>query len=83
MRKGVFILIFIAVCLCSSAFGVQVITNCSNLTVAGETYLLAINDIDNWDKGNCFNIQADNITLDCDNHYVDGVGTDRGINISI
>jgi len=82
VKKSLFFLLFIAVCFCSSVLGgTTIITNCSDLNVSGETYLLAINDVDNWNAGNCFNVQADNITLDCGNHYVDGVGTNNGINI--
>lgn len=49
------------------------ISTCSVLNSAGETYLLTA-DIINDGSQVCMSIQADNITLDCQGHLIDGDG---------
>lgn len=57
----------------------QEITNCQNLTGAGEKYLLK-NDIIDSTFRSCFIMKEDNITLNCENHLVDGTHLWDGVN---
>ncbi|MEM7817659.1 MAG: right-handed parallel beta-helix repeat-containing protein, partial [Candidatus Aenigmatarchaeota archaeon] len=54
------------------------IFGCANLSVAGASYDLA-SDIINA-SGTCMNISAHNVTLDCNGHMIDGIGSGYGIN---
>ena len=59
--------------------GTTTITGCSNLSVAGEIYILKAN-ISNSTTSNCINITAENVTLDCRNNIIDGDDSaDHGI----
>jgi parallel beta-helix repeat protein len=49
-----------------------VINNCSILGAAGETYSLA-NDVFNSTNMTCMRFNADNVTLDCNGHVLDGI----------
>ena len=51
---------------------VTCVSDCFILDIAGETYYLTADIIDST-TGVCFNITADNITLDCQNHLIDGI----------
>jgi parallel beta-helix repeat protein len=57
------------------------LTACGNLSVAGATYTLTSNVSSN---GTCFNIQSDNMTLDCQGYYINYslANTGYGINNS-
>ena len=46
------------------------ISTCTNLNIPGETYYLTA---DIWDSNEkiCMNITAENVTLDCQNHWID------------
>ena len=52
------------------------LTNCSNLTIANTVYTLQ-NNITNY-NGTCFNITANNITLDGQGYMIDGVTKNDG-----
>lgn len=78
---GIFFLSIISVAYAGNIAG------CSNLDTANTIYTLTAN-IDN-DAGTCMEIQADNVTLDCQGYTIDGVqgnnnfgiiGDDAGIN---
>ncbi|OYT43639.1 MAG: hypothetical protein B6U88_00380 [Candidatus Aenigmarchaeota archaeon ex4484_56] len=47
------------------------ITDCANLNQSGETYFLTA-DIINTSTSYCMNISANNVTLDCQGHTIDG-----------
>jgi parallel beta-helix repeat protein len=49
------------------------LTDCAVLDTPGETYYLT-QDIINSTASTCMNIQVDNVTLDCQNHIIEGVG---------
>jgi parallel beta-helix repeat protein len=51
----------------NNAGAAALISNCTNLSVADETYLLTQN---NESEGTCFDIAADNITLDCQGYNI-------------
>jgi hypothetical protein len=55
------------------------ISDCSVLDQEGATYYLTQDIIDKSED--CINIQANNITFDCQGHIVDGVDNNKGINI--
>ena len=48
------------------------ITDCADLDQPGETYLLT-EDIINSSASHCMNISANNVTLDCQGHTIDGI----------
>lgn len=50
------------------------IDKCQNLTVAGETYTLSKDISWTQSSGGCLNISANNITLDCQGHWINGTG---------
>jgi len=56
------------------------ISSCSELNQSGATYYLTQDIIDS-SVSPCFNITANNITLDCQGHKIDGNGTGNGIYI--
>ncbi|NOQ55510.1 MAG: hypothetical protein GQ477_01750 [Nanohaloarchaea archaeon] len=58
------------------------ISTCSNLNTTGATYYLTQN-ISNSTAINCMNISANNVTLDCQGHTIDGNSTiyTRGVYI--
>jgi parallel beta-helix repeat protein len=56
-----------------SVYATTYISSCQELSIPGETYILTSDIIDSSDVA-CFNITADNVVLDCQNHIVDGVG---------
>jgi parallel beta-helix repeat protein len=56
------------------AYATTYISFCQELSTPGETYILTADIIDSSNVA-CFNITASNITLDCQNHIIDGVGT--------
>ncbi|RLI90746.1 MAG: hypothetical protein DRO95_05610, partial [Candidatus Altiarchaeales archaeon] len=49
----------------------KAIFSCSNLNESGTTYFL-IQDIINSSQSYCINISANNVTLDCQGHLIDG-----------
>lgn len=59
------------------------ISTCSNLNTVGMTYLLTA-DISNSAFNICMNITANNVTLDCQGHMIDGISSDysEGVTIS-
>ncbi len=84
----VFMAVFMAfLCLINPLFASTNINDCADLTVAGETYYLTA-DITNKDIGKCMYVKADDITLDCQGHTIDGIdysslyGTTYGIYIT-
>jgi len=83
MRKGIFLtLIFLSVFLLQKSLAQTYITNCTTITQPGE-YVL-VNDI-SYSSG-CFDIQTDNVTLDCQGHIVEayiGVSVGYHSNITI
>ncbi|MEM7817852.1 MAG: hypothetical protein QXL81_03460, partial [Candidatus Aenigmatarchaeota archaeon] len=62
----------------SPGAAVTYISSCTNLNTAGETYLLTAN-ISNA-VGSCMNVTASGVTLDCNGHMIDGIGSGYGIN---
>jgi hypothetical protein len=54
------------------SYALTYIDSCQELNVSNETYVLTQDLIDISCDSNCFHITADNITLDCDGHIVDG-----------
>jgi len=57
------------------------LTSCAVLDTPGETYYLT-QDIINSSTTTCMNIAADNVTLDCQGHTIDGNGTSETYGIS-
>jgi parallel beta-helix repeat protein len=55
------------------------VTNCSDLNVAGETYLLSNDILNNQITDNCINISASNITLDCQGYYIYSIQNYSGV----
>ena len=55
---------------CSQAFAATTVSSCANLSSAGETYTL--NQSVSINGSSCFNIIAQNVTLDCAGHSVVG-----------
>lgn len=53
---------------------------CQNLNTANEYYQM-FGDVTDHAQS-CFNITADNVTLDCAGYTLDGIGTGNGVNIS-
>ncbi|MFA7707315.1 MAG: LamG-like jellyroll fold domain-containing protein [Candidatus Pacearchaeota archaeon] len=47
--------------------------SCKNLTNSGETYYLSSDVVFNT-TSNCINVKAENITLDCNGHWLEGIG---------
>ncbi|PIN84107.1 hypothetical protein COV61_01160, partial [Candidatus Micrarchaeota archaeon CG11_big_fil_rev_8_21_14_0_20_47_5] len=47
------------------------LSSCANLSIAGTSYTLSA-DISGWNGGTCFNVSAENITLDCQGHAASG-----------
>jgi parallel beta-helix repeat protein len=68
--------------LISNAKAVTYISGCSNLTQEGETYYLTQDIIDS-SISPCISISANNITLDCQNHVIDGVGDEETYGIYV
>jgi parallel beta-helix repeat protein len=68
----------------ASSLAVTIVSDCANLDTANEYYLLnttitnAVAPSGITDYGGCFNITADNITLDCAWFTVDGDGDEDG-----
>ena len=68
----------------ASSLAVTIVSDCATLGTANEYYLLNTNITDAvaltgiGDYGGCFNITADNITLDCAWYTVDGDGDEDG-----
>jgi parallel beta-helix repeat protein len=62
------------------ASAVRYIDNCWVLDVYGETYILTTDLIDKISYY-CLDIRANNITLDCNGHLVDGVDQEKGIRL--
>jgi parallel beta-helix repeat protein len=63
------------------------LTDCAELNVTGETYYLTQDIIDST-ATTCMNIQADNVTLDCQGHTIDGIVPNEwsygvGVNIGL
>ena len=58
------------------------IYDCTELNLTGAYYVLA-NDIVDSDRKVCFNVTADNITLDCKGHLVDGIHKSASYGIRI
>jgi len=48
------------------------LSSCANLSKEGETYYL-VSDIINSSASICMNISANNVTLDCQGHIIDGI----------
>ncbi|HDI72902.1 MAG TPA: hypothetical protein ENF58_02080 [Candidatus Altiarchaeales archaeon] len=67
MRK----ILFVILLLVANVDALTQINSCSTLDIAGETYILTAN-ITNSGTDNCITISADNITLNCQNHLIDG-----------
>ncbi len=57
------------------------ISSCRTLSTANEVYILTSDIIDK--DGTCFTIGANNITLDCRGHVIDGDGDSNGYGIYI
>lgn len=57
------------------------ISSCQTLSTANEVYILTSDIIDK--DGTCFTIGANNITLDCRGHVIDGDGDSSGYGIYI
>jgi hypothetical protein len=79
-KKKFYLLIsFIVLLIISTLVSAQtVISNCQTLNTPGELYLLD-SDIDDHSGSNCMIIGAEGVTLDCDGHYIDGVGSNSAI----
>jgi parallel beta-helix repeat protein len=58
------------------------LTDCAELNVTGETYYLT-QDIINSSADVCMNITADNVTLDCQGHTIDGVDSENTYGIYV
>jgi hypothetical protein len=74
MKKILFLFVLIFVSIFSMSVKATNITGCSNLTTAGDTYYLT-SDIINDGNVTCINITANNVTLDCQGHTIDGKDT--------
>lgn len=61
---------------------VTLLLNCLNLDYAGGTYTMGA-DIVNSINTTCMNITANNVTLDCQNHLIDGIGTSPSYGINV
>lgn len=73
IMKNVFLYLPIAFILLSTlGLADTNITTCQNLNTAGETYYLTQDIIDYVTFDQCFDVTAQNITLDCLGHTVDG-----------
>lgn len=64
----------LALVLASPAFATTEISDCNYLSIPNETYIL-INDIINSSSSTCMQFNANNITLDCQGHIIDGIDT--------
>ena len=72
-------ILIIGVLSSQDAFGVTSVTDCGDLNIAGETYVLA-NDITSTTFPNCITIKADNITFDGNGFTItNGGGTNFGV----
>ncbi len=75
MRRTISILaLFIVLMLPVGASAETAVSDCSTLSTSGETYVLTQDIIDS-SATICMNIAANNVTLDCQGHRIDG--TDR------
>jgi hypothetical protein len=84
MKKLVlFTLIFLFIFL-KQANAIIYLNNCSTLNIPNEYYILT-NDISQIPTvnygGGCFNISADNITLDCNNHIINSSGSNNAYDL--
>jgi len=50
------------------------VDSCQSLSNPGETYTLSKDVFWNGTYGECFNVSADGITLDCQGHWINGTG---------
>jgi len=63
----------------NNCVGIIYITDCMTLNTANSFYHL-INNINTSDT-TCFSLTAENVTLFCDNHYINGSGGTAGVRI--
>ncbi len=55
------------------------VTNCTNLTIAGETYNLTTDILNNQIRSNCINIYSPNIIFNCQGHYISSIQNYSGV----
>ena len=74
MKRGIFLIgifVFLSIFLISFTNALTPINSCSTLSTANEIYVLQ-NNI-SFNSSTCFNITADNITLDGNGHTINGI----------
>jgi len=69
--KKFFILILVFFSILNTVYSATNINSCQALTTIGETYTLTTDILDST-TSNCIDIQAHDITLDCQGHLIDG-----------
>ncbi len=67
---------------CFTGSYIYPLTQCEALNVEGATYFLT-KDIIDYSNSTCIEIKANNITLDCQNHKIDGIDASNSIGIYI
>jgi len=81
MKKIIFLLAM--VCIMQTVYGAIYINSCQTLSNANTEYIMT-GDIENANIGSgsyCMYITGNNITLNCDNHKIDGIGSGHAIRV--
>ena len=77
---GLFILLFLILFIPEGKSNPDTgVTNCTNLTIAGETYNLTTDILNNQIGDNCINIYSPNIIFNCQGHYIYSIQNYSGV----
>jgi parallel beta-helix repeat protein len=81
-KISVTLILFLFSVFIKPTYATTFISSCQELSTPGETYILTADIIDSPETV-CFNITANNVILDCQNHIIDGISTYNSYGIYI